>query len=162
MSQNQVVTGDRKLDRELERLGDRTAKRINAAAVRSGMAVIRKAVKAEAPRGPNGNIKRAIGARFRKKRTTGIYEAKVGANVGKRINQRTTKSGKIQKANSAPHAHLVILGTAERLTKSGARRGTMKPNNFVDRGFAKSQGHALSVMKRRLREGIDREVARSS
>jgi len=156
MSQNQVVTGDRKLDRQLDRLGDRTAKRINAAAVRSGMAVVRKAVKAEAPRGPTGNLKRAIGARFRKKRTTGIYEAKVGANVGKRSAAKLTRSGKVQKANSAPHAHLVILGTSNR------RTGTMPANNFVDRGFAKTQAAALSVMKRRLREGIDREAARSS
>jgi len=159
MSANQVVTGERKLDRQLKQLGDKTAKRINAAAIRSGMAVVRKAVKAETPRGPTGNLKRSIGARFKKKRTTGIYEAKVGGNVGKRSKESTTRGGKVRKANAAPHAHLVLLGTSERFNKSGASRGTMPANNAVSRGFAKSQARARQVISQKLLAGIKKAQA---
>jgi len=154
----EVVTGIKEIDRQLSRLSDRAGKRINAAAIRKGQAVILRAIRNEAPRGPTGNLKRAIGHRFRKKRKSGIYEAIIGANVGKRTKSKTTKSGKQQKANSAQHAHLVILGTAQRLTKAGASRGVMPSNNFVDRGFASSKAQAASVIKSRLKSGIDKEI----
>lgn len=160
MTNTQVVTGDKRLDRDLARLENRTSKRINAAAVRSGQAVVVRGIKSEAPRGPTGNLKRSVGARFRKKRKNGLYEAKVGVNVGKRVKQKTTRSGNVQKANAAPHAHLAILGTGNRSTKAGAGRGTMPGNNFVDRGFVKSQGAALSTIRQRLKQGIEKEASR--
>ena len=154
-----IVTGDKKLDRQLNALGVKISRRINAKAVRAGLKPVQKAVKSEAPKGPTGNLKRAVGARFRKKRRAGTHEAIVGTNVGRRLKQRTTRGGKIQKANSAPHGHLVVLGTQSRVTKTGANRGAMPGNNFVDRGFAKSKAEALRVMTRSFREQITQAEA---
>lgn len=153
-----VLDGLDDLQAELQQLGDTVGGRIAAKAVRRGQSVIRKAIAAEAPRGSTGSLRRSIGSRFRKRRKRGELSAIVGINVGKRVKPLATRTGKTRAANSAPHGHLAALGTQERSTRSGAKRGRMPANNFVGRGFRRSAGSAAAVVRQTLRDGIREAV----
>lgn len=134
------VSGDRDVIQRMEKVR-RGLRTVTRQSINRGLTVIRKAVASEAPRGTTGNAKRAIGKRLTSGGEGQAVNGKVGPHVGKR-KRRGAKSTD----PTAPHAHLIVLGTKERFTKTGARRGVMPQNNFVDRGFAKSASQAQAVV----------------
>lgn len=71
------------------------------------------AMKANAPKGPTGNLKKSIKAKLLKQ-----YAGHPAAGAG--VDRK-----------KAPHAHLVEYGTAQRHQKSGKSTGTMPSKPFL-------------------------------
>ena len=133
-----TLTGDKALDRKLKRLADKEAKKIARKAVRSGMAVVGKALKQAAPDKPT---RKSIGNR--QKRSKGLLvTAKIGINVAKKKNKKVYT------------ALWTTLGTAVRKTKSGANRGRIQPQDFIPAAFAGSQSAAQAKMADVVQKGI--------
>lgn len=110
-----TVTGFPELDRRLEMLARRDARRIVRNGMNRAMTILHKAMRAAVPPAATKGhgqkrLKAALGKRYKKSRRSGEYEAKVGANVGKR------------RERQAPQWHLLMLGTADRYTGSVTRR----------------------------------------
>ena len=86
-------------------------------------------IRAEAPQGPTGNLKKSI--------ESGGYKKKQGKPVAAfvRVNRK-----------KAPHAHLVEFG---------ARAGAMPANPFFARGSAKVKGAALGKVEDAVSSAID-------
>ena len=113
------IQGEQELLAKLDALTGREAGRISRKALITGARMMRDAIRDNVPKaktkGHSGrDLKNAIGARLSKSRKSGQQEAKAGVQVGKR-----KKSG--TKA-SAPHLHLIALGTKQRWTGSRTRR----------------------------------------
>jgi HK97 gp10 family phage protein len=111
------------LRRQLHSLGRTGAGRASRKAIRAGLKVVERAIKATAPVGParrvkgrnivGGTLRNAVGSRFiTDRRANGIDRAKVGLNVGK--GRAPVKGSTLRKQDYAPHAHLVALGTQPR------------------------------------------------
>ena len=147
------VTGVKTVDRRLKRLALKDAKRIGRQAINKGMTPIVKQLRKETPKGPTGNLRKAVGKRNKKNRETGVQEAKVGYNVG--LKHRKTKPGAKRKARRrAPHAHLVALGTKKRFWKSGKSTGKMPANKAVARAYRAAAPKAKQVMIQTVKEKI--------
>lgn len=142
------ILGDRRLVAKFEGLANREIRRIDRNAVNRGITIIRKAIRGEVPSHMK-SIRRSIGGRFKKSKTTGLREAKVGSGVGKK------------KAAQIPHAHLILLGTKDRVQKSTGRQvGRLKPLAAVRSGFAKSKSVADDAIRRGLRDGVQKAAAK--
>ena len=133
----------------------------------SGLNILKTAIRKEAPKGKFGGLKEAIGRQIKKGGGPGVWFAKVGVNVGKKIKR-------------APHAHLVILGTDEERfrEKIGGKfkylnataqqaenkhmlsTGQMPSNDFVKRGYEKRIGKAISALNRRVEKKLASELAK--
>ena len=136
------VTGDKELTKQLTAIA-RGVRKATRRAVNKGLTVIRKAVADEAPVGKTRSVKKSIGKRLNKlSGSTPEITGKVGPGVGKK---KLKKDG--SKSDTSPHAHLAVLGTVERFTKRGASRGIMPQNDFVSRGFARSQTAAAAKVE---------------
>ena len=147
------VTGDAELDRALKLLGGRVAARIAVKGIRAGMGEVRDAIRSEVTR---PSIKRAIAARFKKKKGRGTYTAKVGGGVGKQKKARGGTRGGVGIAKE--NVHWYLLGTSGRQTKSGASRGQMPANGAVRRGFAKSSAAAMAKVREKMRTELVKET----
>ncbi len=123
------VLGQRVLAKRIKELGDkidgREVVKIHLQAARAAAAIIR----AEAPRGPTGNLQRAI--------VTGVFKT--------RPRKRRAAFVMVDR-RIAPHLHWTEFGTAERFqnTKKGSSKkkksiGRVKPNPFFSRGRNKSR-----------------------
>lgn len=152
---SQVVTGDRKLDRQLAQLSGRAARRVNRNAVNAGLTVVAKAQRQEAPTGATRATRKSVGKRFKKSFKTQQHEAKAGIHVGKKKRRPDGSKGQV-----APHAHLTALQTQPRYTRTGAFRGAVQSNDWIGRGHRKSQASALNRMTAKLAEGIAKEQAK--
>lgn len=129
------VTGDRDLQVYLDQLeiGVRTA---TFQATSEALELIQQSVASEAPVGKTRAVQRSIGTRlFNASGAKSTVSGIVGPNVGN------------SPGGYAPHAHLAVLGTKQRFTSLGANRGVMPENDFVKRGFRKSQFAAASRVK---------------
>lgn len=176
MSGGMTVTGIAELDRKLESLPQKARTKCLRPALSQALTIEVKAIKAAAPVGKTGALKRSIGKRIKFKRD-GTIVAKAGINVGSR-----TKASKLLKAAGvtvksvgrsaymslhntvsgvSPHGHLVALGTKQRTTKSGANRGVMPPNPFVRRAAASVQSSVLSKIESVVRTNLDKEITGS-
>jgi len=145
------IQGDKALLRALDRLSRQGAARASRAALRAGMKPVKKAIEAEVKSQvgkKTGRLRKAVGARMARNRRSGIYQAKVGMNVGKKTGGR------------APHAHLIALGTRVR-TDNGANRGKVEPQPIVKRGAATGGQLSLSSLKAKLKEQIIKEAAKA-
>lgn len=178
MSVSIIITGDKELDAKLAALPEKTQKKYARSALSQGMTIVAKAAKRAAPVGPTGNLRRAIGKRFKRIKQEGITQAKVGINVGKRAKLGTTESGKTKFAgDSAPHGHLVALGTKPRYTgartyrvKGGTRtketgnprayRGVMPANHFFRQATESVASQVETKMIEVLRKKIIEEANR--
>lgn len=142
------ITGDKALQKRLEQIR-RGLRRATRKATNKSLTVVRKAVVTEAPVGRTRRLRKDIGKRLNKSGQSMEISGKVGPNVAKR---KLNRDG--SKTNRAPHGHLNVLGTVARFTKRGARRGSMPQNDFVTRGFVKSQSSAASTMKSSLQADL--------
>lgn len=135
------VTGVAELDRQLNRIATRDARRLVRNGVNKGLTVLAKAIRTEAPKGRTGNLRKGIGKRFRKNRRSGEMEAIAGIGVGKK--------------KRAAHIRIVALGSKPRVTKAGAYRGVMPANDFVTRAASRVGGNAQQTVLLTVRHGLE-------
>ncbi len=99
---------------------------------REAATVVQQRIKAEAPRGPTGRLKRAIeSGTFKQRRNKPVASF---VRVSRKI---------------APHAHLVEFG---------ARGGRMPANAFFRRGFNASKKKAEAILERGAGKAFDSAV----
>lgn len=121
----------------LDKLDKQGSAKALKAAVRKAGQFLKPKVKAEAPKGPTGTLRKKVGARVKKGRRSGDYFAVV--------------------RSFAPHHHLVVRGTADRFTRAGAFRGQMPPNDYVDRAADRFENAAIAVAEQELAAQLDLE-----
>lgn len=159
-SQKQIVlTGDKLLDRKLQRLERRAANKIASNAIRGGLRIIVKAIKKEIPSSAK-SARKAIGSRFERGKPGKPAAAKAGAGVGiKRtgVRPKSSKSGGV--GISGSNIHWYILGTEGRTQKTTDRyTGVMPAEGAVRRGAIKSRQAVKTKMLELVRKGIAKEA----
>lgn len=129
--------------------GDSVERRLSRSALSAGMTELSKAIRRRVPKNETtARIRKAVGTRFSRNRRINQHEAKVGFNVGR-------------KQNTAPHAHLYLLGTVERKTNARARRGKVKRGpRIVREAAAASSSAVINGMIRRVTKRFPVEVRR--
>ena len=166
------LTGDVQLDRKLEQLQEKTRKKITRSAMGKAGTVLKKAIAAKAPVGKTKSLKKSIGAstKISKNFKSGIdfQGLRVGPNVGK--TNKTDDDGNIKpRTKSAPHAHLVILGTKHRKITGkkrgpentpnvGQPTGKVDGNDFVRTAARTAMPQAMRKLKDSLFKGIQKEA----
>ena len=152
------ITGDRALDRKLQEVGDKVARKAMVSGIRAGMNVIQKAIKANVS---NSRVRKVVGSRFKRRNKKHDTQAKVGASVGKQTTvTETERRSRPGVGISKQNAHYYFLGTSVRYTKDGARRGSMPNNNAVVVGYAQAKPTALAAIHKKIRATIEREVSK--
>lgn len=179
-----VITGDKEIDRALENLEKKGARKVMRNGVSKGLRVIVKGIKSEVP-SQYKDAKKAIGGSFKKAKggdANGQIQAKAGAAVGMKLKTLKTREAKQKDKRAkagkskgsvglgALNIHWAILGTKKRTrTKIGGflkdsrgdkTTGKMPPilGQVVIDGFNKSEGAALAVITSTLRDGIEQEA----
>lgn len=129
-----TLQGDKKMIRNLERLGSTIARRVVRKSVNKAMTPLNKAAKREAPV-DTGLLKKSIGKVVRTYRKNGVVFAAVGPRTG------FVKIIDGVKKNPVKYAHLV------------------EPSNaFMRRAFDTTKGQVLSVLESELRSNIEKEA----
>lgn len=121
-----------------EELADeKTRLKVMSGAVRAGLATIAKDIKkltnsatVDTPHGDDvrAAARKSVGFYYKRFPRKGGYTAKVGYGVGKRGAKRTELLSKGETGGAgiaAANIHWFVLGTKERVTKTGGRRGRM-------------------------------------
>lgn len=121
--------------RALDNLDKRQSAKAMKAAVRAGGKYLKPKMKADAPVGPTGNLRKKVGSRVKKGRKSGDYFAAV--------------------RSFSRHHHLVVMGTRDRFTKSGAFRGRMPANDFVARVADAHEEGAIHAAQEELLRQLD-------
>lgn len=148
------------LERKLEALPGKIAKRATGRAMRGAAAEVRGAIESEAPR-RSGNLAGSVKVTLRNRNLTGLAEYRDAMQAGGSIQQarmalRGARSGGesagtrvlVRVMVTAPHAHLVEFGTAPRYQKStGKFVGAMPANPFTRRAWDGSAAGALGTIK---------------
>ena len=142
-----IVEGSEELQAQLEALSSRIVRQASVSGTVKGLVVIKRAIVSRTPRGKTQQLVRSIGKRLIKT-PAGTVEGKAGVNVGKKTSRRANGA---KSTRSAPHGHLVTLGTTDRYTQRGAYRGRMPVNDFVDRGFNAARSEAASATIQRIK-----------
>ncbi len=120
----------------LDKLDPKASTKAVKAAVRKGGQYLKPKVKAAAPKGPTGNLRKRVGSRVKKSR-------------------REAGSFYSVTTSFARHRHLVIQGTGNRFTKSGAFRGRMPANDFVSRVADAHEDAAINAAQEELLRQLD-------
>lgn len=165
---NLKLEGVRELVETLKEVGGRGAKNGAKAAMRAGQKPIlqqlRQEVRTQAGK-VTGILQKSPGQSVDSTKE-GVVTGKVGINVGtKRGGYRITggvgKTRRVNARKTAPHAHLLALGTKTRQTKSGANRGRIEKRPMVPAAVSKTQSTALHAMEAKLKERIQAEVVKA-
>jgi HK97 gp10 family phage protein len=114
---------------------DKLDSRESASALKKAVTAVAKflkpKVKAEAPKGKTGKLRKGVKYRVKKsRRNSGEYYAAI--------------------RSFAPHHHLVVAGTKDRYTASAAYRGRMPANPYVDRTVDRYEQQALDIAEAEL------------
>lgn len=120
----------------LDELDKRGSTKAVKAAVRKAGQFLKPKVKAAAPVGPTGNLKRKVGYRTKRGRNGDYYSVV---------------------RSFARHHHLVVDGTRDRYTHAGAFRGRMPTNGFVSRVADANEDQALRIAEEELARQLDLE-----
>lgn len=138
--------GDKLLERGLRKLekaySPRAPRRILKRAIKAGGAIIAKAAKRRAPK-DLGNLKRSL--MVSKGRVLRVYRS--GTIVG--IIGPSWPGG--------AHGNLVESGTVRRATSSGANRGTMPAQPFLEPAHAATKKKVAAKMRDEIKKGLARE-----
>lgn len=121
--------------RALDKLDSRESAKALKAAVRKGGQFLKPKVKAEAPKGKTKNLSKKVGSRVKKSRNRDGFYAAV--------------------RSYARHHHLVVQGTGDRFTRSGAFRGRMPANGYVDRTADTWENAAIDAAEQELIRQLD-------
>jgi hypothetical protein len=121
----------------LDKLDPKESAKAIKKAVSAGTKYLKPKVKVAAPRGKTGNLRKRVGTRTRKSRKdpAGSYYSVV--------------------RSFAPHHHLVVSGTRDRYTNSGAYRGRMPANDYVGRVADANADKALAIAEAELARQLD-------
>lgn len=125
---------------EVEKALDKLDAKQSAAALKKAVAAgtkyLKPRVKAEAPKGKTGTLRKKVGTRTRKSRQhAGAYYSVV--------------------RSFAPHHHLVVAGSRDRYTRAGAYRGRMPTNDYVGRVANAHETQALNAAEAELARQLD-------
>lgn len=125
--------------------GDTVERRLSRVGLGAGLTTATKLIRRAAPKG--SRIRKSVGSRFKKDKKAGIHQAKAGLNVGK-------------KNGVAPHGVFFSLGTDERFTKHGIRRGRMAANRFVRRAVESGRTEIATVIVVKIKKRLPVEIER--
>jgi HK97 gp10 family phage protein len=149
------VDGVSALLRALDDLEEKVSKRVIRRSLSRAARVIARAMKAAAPVGPTGNLKRSIG--LRERRIRGGYLQRVGPRIG----------GKGQ--HKGQHAYFIERGAKERFRKRGGLggliglkgkgTGKVEATHVFERAFDSVAAQANQRLAREIAIGIE-EAAR--
>lgn len=165
-----VVTGVPELEAAMRHLSDKAADRVAKAALGGGGSYLARQIRKFAPK-RTGALRKSIRYRFIKGRGRQRVTAKVGVNVGK---QKKDENGNFV-SRSAPHAHLVALGTVQRTRKTIGGKfayirhpterqlntGSVRPQDFVKAGTAAATAGIIQAMKKRAIKALEREAKKA-
>ena len=130
------LIGDKRLEKKLNALASGAVRRrMERASLKKALPIGREAVKAAAPVGDTGNLRRSIKSEVRDR--IGTVYGIIGADW-----------------TFARHAHLVELGSSERFHSSGKSVGRMTPRPFMEPAIKSSQ----SAMGRALEEELKQQI----
>ena len=135
MSDIQIRVDAEEVTRALDNLDSRQSTNALKGAIRKAAQFLKPKVKAEAPKGPTGNLRKKVGYRTKRSRERDGYYAAI--------------------RSFAPHHHLVVQGTGDRFTKSGAFRGRMPANPYIDRAADAWENQAISIAEQELARQLD-------
>lgn len=153
-----IVTGDAKLDRVLRDLDLKMQKKIARGALAKSLTPVAQAIKSEVPGWKS--VRKAIGKRNKKNKRSGLHQAKVGVNVGKKPAKKgEVEHGKpIPPGKQVPWATPLATGTGKRFIKTGKRKGQytgrIDKDNFVQRGWNRSKSESLDTLQKSIWDGI--------
>jgi hypothetical protein len=168
-----VVTGIPELDRRLRGLSDKLQRKVGNPAVKAGLTVYAKAMRAAVPAGLP-TVKAAMGSRMltaSQVRKSGLppgsVGGKAGGGVGKKSgsksDKRAAKRGARGKGGGvgigARNIHWWVMGTKGRRTATHST-GRMPAHPVVRQAASQAQSAALSAMKSKLTEALAREAHR--
>lgn len=126
-----------------------------AAAVKRAMNPAEKALKSTTPKGPTGNLRRAIKTKSVRYKKTGVGVALVGfQKPGSGKPPKTNKKGRRVGAGLAYHQFLIEKGTIQRHTKKGANRGKGPAIQPVRRAWDASKSGLEKRLENELRQGL--------
>lgn len=131
------LTGDKELDATLRALGRRVEGRAQRQAMAAGGRIIRKAARANLPRGKYRRLRKSIAVKVERRESGWL--ARIGP----------TKDG-------GWLGHIVEFGTGPRYTKKGAYRGIFRARPFLRPAY---DTH-LSAAQRKIAEVIEKAIAR--
>lgn len=162
---------DKKLIKNLQTLGRRTAKKVLRQAVSAATRPIAKTAKKLAPKGPEstGQLKKSIGMKI-KAYANGNVVGVVGPREGFKISV-TTKGGKSKNVDPDKYAHLVERGhrivRGGKLSKlKGGRGGILSKGKvvgyrtarpFLVPAIERNRRTSEGIMRKKLASGIERE-----
>ena len=147
-----IIEGANALEATLSGVRDSVRKRIMRNSVNRALTIVAREVRKSVPRATTPGhsmtkrVKKSIGIR-RLKSKLDTEAGKTGLRVGNRRN-----------ATIAPHAHFIPLGTQERITKSGASRGRVRPRGFVPSAAARAEPQAVEEMRKTFKKQVEREA----
>lgn len=163
-----ILTGQRRLDKNLAKLTRSVANKIARAGLSKGARLAAKKIKAEIP-SRQKSVRASIGSSVRKATSgaaKGLTTAKAGANVGrqtaakqKRAAERAQKRGGQAGSGIGPaNVHWYLLGTGERRHKLGRRTGRMPEHPVVKQAMSKGQGEVIRAIATGVKDALMREV----
>lgn len=145
-----LVVGDQEVMRRLRSLGDKIEKKIAFQALNASVGEGRKALRAAVP-SRYKRIRKAVGSKTaRKHKRSGLPSAMFGYNVGKKVGR-----------GFAGHAAPLSVGTRERFTKDGERRGRAPKLLPSVSTIAEAKKREMrDAMERKIRQQIEKEMAK--
>jgi hypothetical protein len=144
--------------RALAVLPDRVAKKVIRQSIRKALGPVRSAVKAAAPVGTSGQIKKNVKLRSAKVRRKGSISFNV--QIGNAANGGTDYSGKQYYAAFREFGHRIIRGgrRSHGVTSGGQEVGRVEGSHFMEHAFHSTAGAALATGETLISEGIEREA----
>lgn len=139
-----VVTGDRALQKKLARLklSNSRHRQLIARSLVSAGQPIAKAARRGAPKG--------------KKKPEGRKAMKSSIRLGKLKRLRQGEAGAARVRAFVPHFHLVERGTGPRQTETGASRGSMPANPFLQKAGEGQSATAAAIFTDKYTAGLVR------
>ena len=134
----------RKLERRLNKLPEKTARRVFRSAGRKAMKIVQKEAQANAPRGETGNLAAGILMKL-KERSLGVKGVSLDVWLGLRLKPRD---------RSAWYGRLIETGWMLKL-RDGSRKH-IKARPFLRPAFHKNVRNMLKVFQKALRRSLDR------
>lgn len=134
-----LTIDDKGLQRKLKAMTPQETGKVFTQAISAVSGPLVRAVKANTPVGPTGNLKRSIARNTRKYRGGKLVFGFVGPNWW----------------NQGRHGHLVEHGTTARYTKTGKSTGVAQPRPFLKPVFDANIGTLQAGLEASLKNQLD-------
>ncbi len=140
------LTGARELQQAFKTLEKKAKRAVGRKGITAGSTLLMKRMRALAPVGKTGNLKRSIGRKYKR------YGGVDVVIVGPRITEEA----------SGQHAYIVEYGTKERFTEAGASRGVMPAIPFMRPAFAQTKAASVRKGEAAIKNAVDAEVRKAA